>query len=109
MHVGADFSSSSPTLVNVMALLFTKDVSGSRSQFFALNLMEGSCKLNEADVQAQLEWIYEQTLSTEQKQPDVGLLTTEGRTDWAQARDQLIKGPHNTHTDMVLIARETDR
>ncbi|XP_042611283.1 choline O-acetyltransferase-like [Cyprinus carpio] len=57
--------------------------------------MEGSCKLNEADVQAQLEWIYEQTLSTEQKQPDVGLLTTEGRTDWAQARDQLIKDPVN--------------
>ncbi|XP_042611266.1 choline O-acetyltransferase-like [Cyprinus carpio] len=66
-----------------------------KNQFFALNLMEGSCKLNEADVQAQLEWIYEQTLSVEQKQPAVGLLTTEGRTDWARARDQLLKDPVN--------------
>ncbi|XP_059386301.1 choline O-acetyltransferase-like [Carassius carassius] len=66
-----------------------------KNQFFTLNLMEGSCKLNEADVQGQLEWIYEQTLSAEQKQPDMGLLTTEGRTDWARARDQLLKDPVN--------------
>uniref|UniRef100_A0A671NH95 Choline O-acetyltransferase n=1 Tax=Sinocyclocheilus anshuiensis TaxID=1608454 RepID=A0A671NH95_9TELE len=66
-----------------------------KNQFFVLNLMEGSCKLNEADVQAQLEWIYEQTLSAEQKQPAVGLLTAEDRTDWARARDQLLKDPVN--------------
>uniref|UniRef100_A0A673N4R6 Choline O-acetyltransferase n=1 Tax=Sinocyclocheilus rhinocerous TaxID=307959 RepID=A0A673N4R6_9TELE len=66
-----------------------------KNQFFVLNLMEGSCKLNEADVQAQLEWIYEQTLSAEQKQPAVGLLTAENRTDWARARDQLLKDPVN--------------
>ncbi len=58
--------------------------------------MEEGCELKEADVQAQLEWIYEQTLSAELKQPAVGLLTAEGRTDWARARDQLLKGPHNT-------------
>ncbi|KAF4106213.1 hypothetical protein G5714_012203 [Onychostoma macrolepis] len=66
-----------------------------KNQFFALNLMEGSCELKEADVQAQLEWIYEQTLSAEQKQPAMGLLTAEGRTDWARARDQLLKDPVN--------------
>ncbi|XP_043087029.1 choline O-acetyltransferase-like [Puntigrus tetrazona] len=66
-----------------------------KDQFFALNLMEGSCELKEADVQVQLEWIYEQTLSAEQKTPAVGLLTAEGRTDWAQARDMLIKDPGN--------------
>lgn len=58
-----------------------------------LNLTEGSCRLNETDVQAQLQWIYEQTLNAEQKQPAVGLLTSDGRTDWAAARDQLLKGP----------------
>ncbi|XP_052468057.1 choline O-acetyltransferase-like [Carassius gibelio] len=66
-----------------------------KNQFFALNLKEGSCKLNEADVRGQLEWIYEQTLSAEQKQPDMGLLTAAGRTDWARARDQLLKDPVN--------------
>ncbi|ROI83840.1 Choline O-acetyltransferase [Anabarilius grahami] len=66
-----------------------------KNQFFMLNLTEGSCRLNEADVQAQLQWIYEQTLSAEQKQPAVGLLTSDGRTDWAAARDQLLKDPVN--------------
>ncbi|KAL1264915.1 hypothetical protein QQF64_005270 [Cirrhinus molitorella] len=66
-----------------------------KNQFFALNLTEGSCKLNEADVQAQLEWIYKQTLNAELNQPAVGLLTADGRTDWARARDQLLKDPAN--------------
>ncbi|XP_048027235.1 choline O-acetyltransferase-like isoform X2 [Megalobrama amblycephala] len=66
-----------------------------KNQFFMLNLTEGSCRLNEADVQAQLQWIYEQTLSAGQKQPAVGLLTSDGRTDWAAARDQLLKDPVN--------------
>ncbi|XP_067285672.1 choline O-acetyltransferase-like [Pseudorasbora parva] len=57
-----------------------------RNQFFVLNLTEGSSRLTEADVQAQLQWIYEQN----QNQPAVGLLTGAGRTDWARARDQLL-------------------
>ncbi|KAG1945325.1 choline O-acetyltransferase [Pimephales promelas] len=64
-----------------------------RSQFFVLNLTEGSCRLNEADVQAQLQWIYEQTQTQTQTQPAVGLLTADGRADWASAREQLLKDP----------------
>ncbi|RXN08778.1 choline O-acetyltransferase-like protein [Labeo rohita] len=79
-----------------------------KNQFFALNLLEGSCKLNEADVQAQLEWIHEQTLNAEQNQPAVGLLTADGRTDWARARDELLKGPKQHCMDTVGIARKTD-
>ncbi|XP_073684802.1 choline O-acetyltransferase-like [Garra rufa] len=66
-----------------------------KNQFFVLNLTEGSCKLNEADVQAQLDWIYKQTPNAERNQPAVGLLTAEGRTDWARARDELLKDPVN--------------
>ncbi|XP_056097636.1 choline O-acetyltransferase-like [Rhinichthys klamathensis goyatoka] len=66
-----------------------------RNQFFVLNLTEGSCGLNEADVQAQLQWIYEQTQTRAQTQPAVGLLTADGRADWASAREQLLKDPVN--------------
>ncbi|XP_051769607.1 choline O-acetyltransferase-like isoform X2 [Ctenopharyngodon idella] len=73
-----------------------------KNQFFTLNLTEGSCRLNEADVQAQLQWIYEQTLNAGQKQPAVGLLTSDGRTDWAAARDQLLKDPVNRESVEVM-------
>ncbi|XP_051530249.1 choline O-acetyltransferase-like [Myxocyprinus asiaticus] len=66
-----------------------------KNQFFVLNLMEGSSKLNEADVQSQLQWICEQTLNSEQTQPAVGLMTSDIRTDWARTRDQLMKDPVN--------------
>ncbi|XP_051967978.1 choline O-acetyltransferase-like [Xyrauchen texanus] len=66
-----------------------------KNQFFVLNLMEGSRKLNEADVQSQLQWICEQTQKSEQTQPAVGLMTSDTRTDWARTRDKLMKDPVN--------------
>ncbi|KAK7135184.1 hypothetical protein R3I93_018331 [Phoxinus phoxinus] len=66
-----------------------------RSQFFMLTLTEGSRRLSEADVQAQLQWIYEQTRAQTQTQPAVGLLTADGRADWASAREQLLKDAVN--------------
>lgn len=48
--------------------------------------------MNDTDVQEQLLWIYEQTQNSEQKQPAVGLLTSDGRTEWSKAREKLLKG-----------------
>ncbi|XP_051958652.1 choline O-acetyltransferase-like [Xyrauchen texanus] len=66
-----------------------------KNQFFVLNLMEGSSKLNEADVQSQLQWICAQTQNSEQTQPAMGLMTSYTRTDWARTRDELMKDPVN--------------
>lgn len=61
-------------------------------QFFVLNVTGGSSQMNDTDVQEQLLWIYEQTQNSEQKQPAVGLLTSDGRTEWSKAREKLLKG-----------------
>lgn len=68
-------------------------LSSNMSQFFVLNVMEGFGQLNDTDVQDQLLWIYEQTQNCEQKQPAVGLLTSDSRTEWSKAREKLLKGP----------------
>lgn len=53
--------------------------------------------MNDTDVQDQLLWIYEQTQNSEQKQPAVGLLTSDSRTEWSTAREKLLKGPNQHH------------
>ncbi|XP_055033062.2 choline O-acetyltransferase isoform X1 [Misgurnus anguillicaudatus] len=66
-----------------------------KNQFFVLNLMSESSRLNEAEVQPQLLWIYEQSQISDLKQPAVGLLTSDGRTEWSRAREQLLRDPVN--------------
>lgn len=49
-------------------------------------------QLNEMDVFSQLEKILKMAESAGERLPPVGLLTSDGRTEWAQAREVLIKG-----------------
>ncbi|XP_051523331.1 choline O-acetyltransferase-like [Myxocyprinus asiaticus] len=66
-----------------------------KNQFFVLNLVDGSRKLNEADVESQLQWICEQVQNSEQTQPALGLMTSDTRTDWARTQEELMKDPMN--------------
>ncbi|KAI4889075.1 hypothetical protein NFI96_016100 [Prochilodus magdalenae] len=59
--------------------------------FFVLNLMEKSRRLNESDVLSQLLKICKMAENAEERLPPIGLLTSDGRTEWAQARDALLK------------------
>lgn len=61
-------------------------------QFFVLNLMEKSRRLDESDVLTQLVRISKKAEKPEEKLPPVGLLTSDNRTEWAKARDLLLKG-----------------
>lgn len=64
----------------------------SSSQFFVLDLVVKEKKLKEMDILTQLEKIVKMAENSEERQPPFGLLTSDGRTEWAQAREVLIKG-----------------
>ncbi|XP_062859579.1 choline O-acetyltransferase-like isoform X1 [Trichomycterus rosablanca] len=65
-----------------------------KNQFFMFNLTEKSQKLNESDLLTQLTRIRKMAES-EEKTPPIGLLTSDGRTEWAQAREALLREPVN--------------
>lgn len=49
-------------------------------------------RLNEKDLFTQLQKIMKMAESGEETFPPIGLLTSDGRTEWAEARSALIKG-----------------
>lgn len=49
-------------------------------------------RLNEEDLFTQLQKITKMVESEEGNFPPIGLLTSDGRTEWAEARSALIKG-----------------
>lgn len=61
-------------------------------QFFVLDVVINFRRLNESDLLAQLEKIVKMAENTEEPLPPIGLLTSDGRTEWAEARAMLIKG-----------------
>ncbi|KAF7705688.1 choline O-acetyltransferase-like isoform X2 [Silurus meridionalis] len=65
------------------------------NQFFVLNLMENSRRLTESDVLTQLVRISKMAEKVEEKFPPIGLFTSDGRMEWAKARDLLLKDPVN--------------
>ena len=54
--------------------------------------MANNKQLNEFDILSQLEKIIKMAVNDNYQLPPFGLLTSDGRTEWAQARDVLIKG-----------------
>lgn len=74
------------------------------SQFFVLDLVVKEKKLKEMDILTQLEKIVKMAENSEERQPPFGLLTSDGRTEWAQARDVLIKGLTSTVLLSTLIS-----
>lgn len=49
-------------------------------------------RLNERDLLTQLDKITRMAASEEEQLPPIGLLTSDGRTEWAEARSVLMRG-----------------
>ncbi|XP_011482737.1 choline O-acetyltransferase isoform X1 [Oryzias latipes] len=73
-----------------------------KNQFFVLNVVINFCRLNERDLLIQLEKIKKMAESGEDRLPPVGLLTSDGRTEWAEARSILMRESINRDSlDMI--------
>ncbi|KAG7507732.1 choline O-acetyltransferase-like [Solea senegalensis] len=66
-----------------------------RSQFFVLNVVACGKQLNETEILSQLERIWKMMENPKERFPPFGILTSDGRTEWAQARDVLMKDQTN--------------
>ncbi|KAG7267656.1 hypothetical protein CRUP_002024 [Coryphaenoides rupestris] len=73
-----------------------------KDQFFVLDIVSNLKRLNEMDILSQLEKIVSMAEKSADRLPPFGLFTSDGRTEWAQARDVLIKDPTN-RASLALI------
>lgn len=64
------------------------------AQFFVLDVVINFRRLNERDLLTQLSKIAKMADSEEDRLPSIGLLTSDGRTEWANARSVLMRGMH---------------
>lgn len=62
------------------------------NQFFVLDVVINFRRLSEGDLFTQLRKIAKMAENEEEMLPPIGLLTTDGRTEWAEARTILMKG-----------------
>ncbi|RXN21735.1 choline O-acetyltransferase [Labeo rohita] len=70
--------------------------------FFVLDVVINFRRLNEKDLYTQLERIRKMADIEEERLPPIGLLTSDGRTQWAEARSVLIKDSTNRDSlDMI--------
>ncbi|XP_077999459.1 choline O-acetyltransferase-like [Glandiceps talaboti] len=73
-----------------------------RNQFFVLDVIVNFKRLSEENLLTQLKRIVSMAMQSDEQQSRLGLLTTEGRTEWAQARARLMKDSVNRDSlDMV--------
>ncbi|KAM6897401.1 choline O-acetyltransferase b [Xenentodon cancila] len=66
-----------------------------KNQFFVLDVVANSMQLSETEIFHQLQKIMMMSDKAEEKLPPFGVLTSDGRTEWAQAREILIKDQTN--------------
>ncbi|KAJ3607642.1 hypothetical protein NHX12_024693, partial [Muraenolepis orangiensis] len=66
-----------------------------KNQFFMLKIISNQKRLNETDILSQLEKMVSIADQSEGHLPPFGLFTSDGRTEWAEARDELRKDPTN--------------
>ncbi|KAM6898211.1 choline O-acetyltransferase b [Lycodopsis pacificus] len=66
-----------------------------KNQFFVLDVVANSKQLIETEILSQLEKIMTMAENAAERLPPFGILTTDGRTEWAQARDALTKDQAN--------------
>lgn len=64
----------------------------SSPQFFVLDIVANSKQLSEMEILSQLEKISRMAEKADERLPPVGILTSDGRSEWAQAREELAKG-----------------
>ncbi|CAG6017066.1 unnamed protein product [Menidia menidia] len=73
-----------------------------KNQFFVLDVVINFRRLNEGDLLMQLEKIVKMANSEEERLPPVGLLTSDGRTEWAESRRELMRESTNRDSlDMI--------
>ena len=61
-------------------------------QFFVLDVVINFRRLNERDLLTQLEKIVKMAESEEEHLPPIGVLTSDGRSEWAESRSVLMRG-----------------
>uniref|UniRef100_A0A3Q2PE91 Choline O-acetyltransferase n=1 Tax=Fundulus heteroclitus TaxID=8078 RepID=A0A3Q2PE91_FUNHE len=66
-----------------------------KNQFFVLDVVANNKQLNETEILSQLEKIMKMSENAEERHPPFGILTSDGRTAWAQAREALTKDQTN--------------
>ncbi|XP_041260941.1 choline O-acetyltransferase [Onychostruthus taczanowskii] len=72
------------------------------NQFFVLDVVINFRRLSEGDLFTQLQKIAKMAENEEELLPPIGLLTTDGRTEWAEARMTLMKDSTNRDSlDMI--------
>ncbi|NXY68551.1 CLAT acetyltransferase, partial [Glareola pratincola] len=72
------------------------------NQFFVLDVVINFRRLSEGDLFTQLRKIAKMAENEEEMLPPIGLLTTDGRTEWAEARMILMKDSTNRDSlDMI--------
>ncbi|NXT41650.1 CLAT acetyltransferase, partial [Pelecanoides urinatrix] len=72
------------------------------NQFFVLDVVINFRRLSEGDLSTQLRKIAKMAENEEEMLPPIGLLTTDGRTEWAEARTILMKDSTNRDSlDMI--------
>lgn len=62
------------------------------AQFFVLDVVINFRRLNERDLLTQLDKISRMAASVDEQLPPIGILTSDGRTEWAEARSVLMRG-----------------
>ncbi|XP_068573570.1 choline O-acetyltransferase [Cebidichthys violaceus] len=73
-----------------------------KNQFFVLDVVINFRRLNERDLLTQLEKIARMADSEEEQLPSIGLLTSDGRTEWAESRSVLMRESTNRDSlDMI--------
>lgn len=61
-------------------------------QFFVLDVVINFRRLNERDLLTQLDKISRMAASEDEQLPAIGILTSDGRAEWAKARSVLMRG-----------------
>ncbi|XP_063347457.1 choline O-acetyltransferase [Pelmatolapia mariae] len=73
-----------------------------KNQFFVLDVMINFRQLNQRDLLTQLEKIVKMADNEEEQLPPIGLLTSDGRTEWAESRSVLMRESTNRDSlDMI--------
>ncbi|XP_007446301.1 PREDICTED: choline O-acetyltransferase [Lipotes vexillifer] len=72
------------------------------SQFFVLDVVINFRRLSEGDLFTQLRKIVRMASNEDERLPPIGLLTSDGRSEWAEARTVLVKDSTNRDSlDMI--------
>uniref|UniRef100_A0A7N8WWF7 Choline O-acetyltransferase n=1 Tax=Mastacembelus armatus TaxID=205130 RepID=A0A7N8WWF7_9TELE len=73
-----------------------------KNQFFVLDVVINFRRLNERDLLTQLDKIVKMADNKEEQLPPIGLLTSDGRTEWAESRSVLMRESTNRDSlDMI--------